>query len=84
MREASTVCVYPGLENSWTGYEQLAGSRYASTKSAEIEVLSCMRGYHVYKDRWAAAVGKLFTCSEEPTNSSVRNAVAVIKRRNDH
>ena len=33
------------LENGWTGYEQLEGSRYASTKRAEIEVLSCVRGY---------------------------------------
>ena len=48
MREASTVRVYPGLENGWIGYEQLAGSRYASTKRAEIEALSCVRGYHVY------------------------------------
>ena len=59
MRAASTVHIYPGLENGWTGYEQLAGSWYASTKRAEIEVLSCVRGYHVYKDRWAAAVGEL-------------------------
>ena len=51
MREASTVSVYPGLENGRTGYEQLAGSRYASTKRAETEVPSCVRGYHVYKDR---------------------------------
>ena len=51
MGEASTMPVYPGLENGWTGYEQLAESRYASTKKAEIEVHSCMRGYHVYKDR---------------------------------
>ena len=33
----------------------------------------------MYKDRWAAAVGELFTCSREPTNESVRYAVAVIK-----
>ena len=46
MREASTARVYPGLENGWTGYEKLAGSRYAPTKRVEIEVLSCMRGYH--------------------------------------
>ena len=51
MQEASTVCVYPGLENDWIGYEQLVRSRYASTKRAEIEILSCVRGYHVYKDR---------------------------------
>ena len=59
MREASTVCTYPGLENSWTGYEQLAELRYASTKRVETEALSCMRGYHVYKNRWATAVGEL-------------------------
>ena len=75
----STVRVYPDLEKGWTGYEQRAGSRYASTKSAEIEVLSCMRGYHVYKDRWAAAVGELLTCSRETTNLSVRCAVTMIK-----
>ena len=30
--------------------------------SAETELPSCVRGYHVivYKDRWAAAVGELF------------------------
>ena len=33
----------------------------------------------MYKDRWAAAVGELFTCSREPTNVSVRYAVAMIK-----
>ena len=64
---------------SWTGYEQQAGSWYASTKSDEIEVLSCVRSFHVYKDRWAAAVGELLTCSREPTNVSVRYVVAVIK-----
>ena len=50
--------VYPGLENGWTGYEQLTGSQYAATKRAEVEV-SRVRGYHVYKDRQAAAVGEL-------------------------
>ena len=49
MWEASTVCVYRGSENGWTGYEQLAGSRYTFTKRAEKEVLSCVRGYHMYK-----------------------------------
>ena len=71
--------VYPDLEKGSTGYEQRVGSRYASTKSAEIEVLSCIRGYHVHKNRWAVAVGELLTCSREPTNASVRYAVAVIK-----
>ena len=75
----STVRVYPALEKGRTGYEQRAGSWYASTKSADIEVVSCMCGYHVYNDRWAAAVGELLACSRETTNSSVRYAVAVIK-----
>ena len=53
--------------------------RYASIMSAETEVPSCVRGYHVYKDRWAAAFGELLTCSREPTNASDSYAVAVIK-----
>ena len=51
MREANTVLISPGLEYGWAGYEQLAGSRYASTKRAATEILSCVRVYHVYKDR---------------------------------
>ena len=46
--------------------EQPAGSRYASTMSAEMEIPICVRGYHVYKDIWAAAVGELLMCSREP------------------
>ena len=48
--------------------EQPAGSRYASTMSAEMEIPSGVRGYHVYnnKDIWAAAVGELLMCSREP------------------
>ena len=59
--------------------EHRAGSRYASIMSAETEVPSCVLGYHVYKDRWAAVVGELFTCSRKPTNASDRYAVAVMK-----
>ena len=51
--------IYPGLDNGWTGYKKLAGSRYASTKRAEIEVLDCVRGYYLYKDKEAVAVGEL-------------------------
>ena len=67
------------FRKGWTGYEQRAGSRYAFTNSVELEVLSCVRGYHMCKDRWAAAVGELLTCSRKPTDASVRYAVAVIK-----
>ena len=47
--------------------------------SAETAVPSCVRGYRVYKDRWAAAVGELLMSSMEPTNASSRYTVAVIK-----
>ena len=53
-------------ETSGGDKEQPAGSRYASTMNPEMEIPSCMRGYHVYKDIWAAAVGELLMCSREP------------------
>ena len=30
--------------------------------------MACVRGYHVCKDIWAAAVGEVLVCSREPTN----------------
>ena len=39
----------------------------------------CVRGYHVYKTIWAAAVGEVLICRREPTNSTDRYAVAVLK-----
>ena len=33
------------------------------------------------KDRWAAAVGELLTCSRKPTDASVTYAAAIIKER---
>ena len=83
MQEASTVRVYPGLENDWIGYEQLAGSRYVSTKRAELEVICCLRGCHVYKDRWAAAVEELWQALKSPP-TWVSGNVAVINKRNNH
>ena len=32
----------------------------------EIEVLSCIRGYHIYKDVWTAAVGETLVSQREP------------------
>ena len=72
-------CAFIQIRKGWNGYEQRAGSQCTSTKSAEIEVLSCVCGYHVYKNRWAAAVGELLTCSRGPTNGSNRYAFAMIK-----
>ena len=35
----------------------------------EIEVLSCVRGYHVYKDVWTAVVRETLVCQREPKNA---------------
>ncbi len=43
----------------------------------EKELACCVRGYHVYKDIWAAAIGEELECSREPTNMADRYAVAV-------
>ena len=32
----------------------------------------CVRGYHVYKAIWAAAVGEVLVCTREATNSADR------------
>lgn len=37
----------------------------------------CIRGYHIYKDVWSAAVGETLACVLESKNSRDRNAVAV-------
>ena len=39
----------------------------------------CVRGYHVYRHIWSAAVGEVLFCEREPTNSRDRYAVAVKK-----
>ena len=39
----------------------------------------CVRGYHVYKDIWAAAVGEVLASWREPSNASDRYAIAVLK-----
>ena len=48
----------------------------------EMETLEralCIRGYHIYKEIWSAVVGEEFACEREPTNSTDRYAVAVIR-----
>jgi len=36
--------------------------------AGEKEIACCVRGYHVYKDIWAAAIREVLVCSMEPTN----------------
>ena len=52
-----------------------------SADMAEREVACCVRGYHVYKTIWGAAVGEVLICRREPTNSADRYAVAVLKEQ---
>lgn len=39
----------------------------------------CVRGYHVYKDIWEAAIGEELLCERETRNTKDRYAVAVKK-----
>ena len=40
----------------------------AKQTAGEKETACCVRGYHVYKDIWAAAIREVLVCSTEPTN----------------
>ena len=46
---------------------------------AEREAACCVRGYHVYKTIWRAAVGEILISRRKPTNSADRYAVAVLE-----
>ena len=53
----------------------------------ELHVLErrcCIRGYHVYKELWAAGLGEVLTCEREPDNASDRYAVAVSTHEQAH
>ena len=51
----------------WTLIEETTPR--AEEMVCEKEMACCVRGYHVYKDTWAAAIGEVFACSREPTNA---------------
>ena len=36
--------------------------------AGEKEIACCVRGYHIFKDIWAAAIQEVLVCSTEPTN----------------
>ena len=40
----------------------------AEEVACEKEMACCVRGYQVYKDIWATAIGEVLVCSREPTN----------------
>ena len=45
----------------------------------ELVIELCVRGYHVYKDIWEAAIGEELPCERETRNTNDRYAVAVKK-----
>ena len=45
----------------------------------ELSRVSCIRGYHVYKGIWNAAIGEVLVCEREPHNVEDRYAIAVKK-----
>ena len=50
----------------WALIEEIA--LRAEEMAGEKEIACCVRGYHVYKDIWAAAIREVLVCSTEPTN----------------
>ena len=42
----------------------------------------CVRGYHVYREIWEAAVGEVLICERESRNAKDGYAVVVKKGRN--
>ena len=54
--------------------------RVATTMTESSFLVDTMvRGYHVYKDIWTAAVGEELTCRREKFNAADPFAVAVVK-----
>ena len=49
--------------------------------ACEKEVACCVRGYHVYKDIWAAAIGEVLVCSREPTNAENFSLLKLYSRK---
>ena len=40
----------------------------------------CVRGYHIYKEEWEAAVSEALKCEKEKNNAKDPYAVAVVHR----
>ena len=50
----------------WALIEEI--TPHTEEMACEKEMVCCVRGYQVYKDVWAAAIGEVLLCSREPTN----------------
>ena len=50
----------------WALIEEIAPR--AEEMAGKKEIACCVRGYHEYKDIWAAAIREVLVCSTKPTN----------------
>ena len=51
-------------------------------EASSVERSCCVRGYHIYRTIWQAAVGEVLTCKREYNSDRDRYAVAVLKNDN--
>ena len=48
-------------------------------ESEEYEVMSCVRGYHIYQLIWDASIGEMLRCKSDIHNSHDQYAISVMK-----
>ena len=48
-------------------------------ESEEYEVMSCVRGYHIYQLIWDASIGEMLRCKSDSHNSHDRYVISVTK-----
>ena len=63
----------------WALIEEIAPR--AEEMAGEKEIACCVRGYHVYKDIWAAAIWEVLVCSTEPINVGTIFVVKLYSRK---
>ena len=56
-----------------------AVSKMVEQDEVQERIASCVRGYHIYKEKWTAAVGEMLCCAREVGNVLDRYAVSVLK-----
>ena len=50
--------------------------------ACETDTACCVRGYHIYKDTWAAAIGEVLVRSREPINAENLHKVFFLCTKN--
>ena len=63
----------------WSLIEEI--TLHAEEMAGEKETACCVRGYHIYKDIWAAAIWEVLVCSTKPTNVGKIFAVKLYSRK---